>query len=297
MAERLTAFEVYLRVASASARRSSLSVVRLGDGEGALLGYPSQTSFGDVNRFLRIWLRTDEVPRQALVEFINELKDAIRHADIVGLPRRAQTQASPLWAAVQKSVLADRLDTGWEATDTAAHRLLQHALLYRKLLQGRDFIGLITPRRVADRLGRLFSIDHVNWYGVRGEGGEPGDISIAHFPDGFERIRDRLQVPYPGALFLVGAGPFGVVYCNWIKQRGGVALDIGSIFDSWAGVGRIGRGAGIALRSLDVYDAIPQIRLDEAIRRYNATIKQIKIVGSPLADPTAEYAAQLPESW
>ena len=294
---RLTAFEVYLRVAGASARRSSLSAIRLGDGEGALIGYPSYTSRRDVNRFLRIWLRTDQVPTQTLVEFINELRDAIRQADIVGLPRQAQTQLSLRWAAVHKSIVAGRLDTGWEATDAAAHRLLQHALLYRPLLQGRDFIGLITPRHVADRLVKLFSVDHVSWYGIRGQGDEPGNIRIAHFPEGYRRMRDCLHVPYRGALFLVGAGPFGKVYCHWIKQRGGVALDIGSMFDSWGGVGRIGRGTGIALRSLKVYDAIPQIRRDEAIRRYNATIKELRIVGSPLADPTAGYAAQLPESW
>jgi hypothetical protein len=34
-----------------------------------------------------------------------------------------------------------------------------------------------------------------------------------------------------GCLCLVGAGPWAEIYCAWIKQRGGVAVDIGSGFD------------------------------------------------------------------
>lgn len=34
-----------------------------------------------------------------------------------------------------------------------------------------------------------------------------------------------------GALCLVGAGFWSEIYCAWIKQRGGVAVDIGSGFN------------------------------------------------------------------
>ena len=39
-------------------------------------------------------------------------------------------------------------------------------------------------------------------------------------------------------LFLVAAGILGKIYCQQIKQQGGVAIDIGSVLDSWAKRGR-----------------------------------------------------------
>ena len=56
-----------------------------------------------------------------------------------------------------------------------------------------------------------------------------------HFPDIFDRLRRDIVVPFPGALFLVGAGLLGKIYCHWIRQRGGVALDIGAMADAFAG--------------------------------------------------------------
>ncbi len=57
-----------------------------------------------------------------------------------------------------------------------------------------------------------------------------------HFPRYFEALRSELHVDFPGMLFLVGAGLFGKVYCQWIKERGGIGLDIGSVMDPWVGI-------------------------------------------------------------
>lgn len=62
---------------------------------------------------------------------------------------------------------------------------------------------------------------------------------MRHYPDRFSEIQKTLKIPYPGALFLVGSGVFGKIYCEWIKQRGGIAIDVGSMFDSWANFGRV----------------------------------------------------------
>jgi hypothetical protein len=37
-------------------------------------------------------------------------------------------------------------------------------------------------------------------------------------------------------VFLVAAGILGASYCNRIKQLGGIAINIGSVADVWAGV-------------------------------------------------------------
>jgi hypothetical protein len=55
-----------------------------------------------------------------------------------------------------------------------------------------------------------------------------------HVPDRYRTIRSELDFP-PGTLVLVGAGIPGKVYCQWLKESGCVALDVGSIFDAWVG--------------------------------------------------------------
>jgi hypothetical protein len=55
-----------------------------------------------------------------------------------------------------------------------------------------------------------------------------------HIPYRYRTIRSELNFP-PGTLVLVGAGIPGKVYCQWLKESGCVAIDVGSIFDAWVG--------------------------------------------------------------
>ena len=41
--------------------------------------------------------------------------------------------------------------------------------------------------------------------------------------------------PLPGELYLVAAGFLGKIYCERIRERGGIAIDIGSLADYWMG--------------------------------------------------------------
>ncbi len=59
-----------------------------------------------------------------------------------------------------------------------------------------------------------------------------------HYPTQFNRIPRWMDVQaenYPGSLLLVGAGVIGKIYCNWWRDRGGVAFDVGGCMDCWAG--------------------------------------------------------------
>lgn len=46
----------------------------------------------------------------------------------------------------------------------------------------------------------------------------------------------ELVVHNKGDIFLIGGGPLGKVYYQKVKELGGIALDVGSTFDAWAGV-------------------------------------------------------------
>lgn len=289
---RLTAFEVFLHIRDAIECERPFSVVRLGDGEGAVLGYPTITSRADVDGFLRIWLRTTDVSEADVLALVAALKDAVRGADVLGLPRAKQIEQFRLWRAVQQATDALHLHSRALYSHTVLHRLLQYALLYRPILQNAPFLGLISCRSIGSRLQRHFNIGAVRYYGVRGERDEPGDVQTPHYPDGFLELRELLEVPFAGALFLVGAGAFGKVYCQWIKERGGIAIDIGSTFDSWANVGRVGRPA----RSLDVYAQVPRIRRSAAVARYNGLVEEVGL-DVPLGNKRAAYFKKLPRSW
>ena len=293
-AERLTAFQVFLAIRGRMRARDPMSVIRLGDGEGAIMGYPRMTTRAHVDRSLRIWLRHTAVDDGDVVQLSRALRDAVREADIVGAPRRKQIELGhPLWGAVHEELVALELPGPDAAlTHTALHRLLQHALLYRPLLEGLDYLGLITCRRVEDELRELFGIGEVRWYGVQGELEETGEVETPHYPDGFEELRETLEVPYRGAVFLVGAGVFGKIYCHWIKERGGIAIDVGSIFDTWAGIGRVGESEW----TFDVYREHPRIGRAEAIRRYNALADRLDL-DVPRGDPDAKYSGRLPAEW
>jgi hypothetical protein len=59
--------------------------------------------------------------------------------------------------------------------------------------------------------------------------------SCRHYPHVFEELREELAKARPGQVFLVAAGVLGKTYCLWIKQAGGIAIDIGSAADFWCG--------------------------------------------------------------
>ena len=289
--ERLTAFGAFALLAQRSAARQPTAVIRLGDGEGALLGYPRFTSRVDVDVFLDIWLRTTAVAEADVLKVCAALKEAVASADIVGVPRPKQAAAHSRFAVVETALATfDLVAPTARLTHAALHRLLQHALLFRPLLANAPFLGLVSCRDVTAPLKALFRIGTVRWYGVRGERDAPGPVSMPHFPDGFRALRRTLAVPFRGAMFLVGAGVFGKIYCHWIKARGGIAIDIGGMFDSWAGIGR----GQHPVRCLSVYEALPKIAREAAVERYNVLLEEFAL-DCPRATP--ENLPPLPASW
>lgn len=272
-------------------------MIRLGDGEGAVMGYPGISSRADVDRSWNIWLGDSNVTDTELNKLSKSVAVAVSEADIVGLPRKKQTEETStflLWRAVIDSVANFNLlhDTQM-ITDMAIHRYLQFSLLYRPLLSGLDFLGIISSRNVGAELKSEFGVNEIKHYPVRGESAHPGNVQERHYPDGYQKIFDSLEVPFQGAVFLVGAGVFGKVYCNWIKNRGGIALDIGSIFEPWA---KVPSRTKHPCHHLDEYSRNPIITAENAVNRYNLLCDKFKM-DTPRASTEAKYFTRLPHSW
>ena len=54
-------------------------------------------------------------------------------------------------------------------------------------------------------------------------------------PRSIDRVLDELGDTPRGRLVLVGAGYAGKIIIDEARNRGGIALDLGSIFDRWMG--------------------------------------------------------------
>ena len=279
--DRQNAFEVFYFLKKRIKEKTPTSLIRLGDGEGAILGYPKFVERKRINNFFKTWYgRTDFSEEDALLHNMR-LKQAIMSADIVGLPRVKQLNKSPNWAVVEKSVIEYNLISPRHViTDAAIHRYLTFSLQYRGLLKNLPFLGIISCRDLSADLADVFNIKEVVHYPIQGESNFPGSEKQPHFPERFNELQEQISVPMRGGVFLVGAGVLGKVYCQWIKERGGIALDIGSICDAWANVPSRTKHP---IHKLERYTECPEISVKDAIIRFNDFLDERGLDGNKIS--------------
>jgi hypothetical protein len=239
----------------AIAARRPLSLIRLGDGEGRFLlgrrpelhGPLARTEAHSIAALMwSVWFGADIREETRLDEIMTALDAAIAEADILGLPladRLASDEANFGYLAVLEHHVAElALRTDRHMVDASCNIALNGVDPFLAgLLQGLDFLGLISPHpELASRLQRHLGIREVISYDIPGEGRLGRSREAAdrgqHFPRVYDRIMAELTVPRPGAVFLVAGGLLGKLYCARIRQLGGIAIDIGAIADAWMGI-------------------------------------------------------------
>jgi hypothetical protein len=108
---------------------------------------------------------------------------------------------------------------------------------YKEILQGTSKLGLIgCYPELPDRIRAAFGVGDVMFFPIPNQISNTGRRPpLPHYPDIFDRVMESLSTIAPGQVVLVAAGMLGKIYCNRIKQCGGIALDIGSVADVWVG--------------------------------------------------------------
>ena len=259
--------EAITRVRQAVAAREPFSLIRLGDGEAVVLSFDDDMWLQDLAYLHSHW-GAERVTLRDVGQVKHDLELAVRGADIVGIrddlvnttlpPDLLQRSADE----VRDTVISAMRIRKEEVDDLKRHRrqtvgpsssgIAQHRVVGRqqfcsawihwellatgalnKILTEISEVGLVTSRpELAELVARRFNVrtrivivpdKHVVVPG-------PGE----HVPDRYRTIRSELDFP-PGTLVLVGAGIPGKVYCQWLKESGCVAIDVGSIFDAWVG--------------------------------------------------------------
>ncbi|HYH19205.1 MAG TPA: glycosyltransferase [Azospirillum sp.] len=260
---RASAEAVADRVIAAHRAGRPLSLIRLGDGEGNFLPYPAgqeEHAGPDRDATQCIWWGAPRLDGAAADAMTAALGRAVRNADIVGVPDLSRLcYGLPLptppflfhsWHDYRGLlVILDHLARRGDGalfspaqTITSCHI---HADLaawgeYERLFAAVGRVSLVTchpalpavlARRFGVDVGQVYRIPHEAKYAAQFGYADAGE----HYPDAFRDLERTLAVRAPGEVFLVAAGFLGKMYCDWIKARGGVALDVGSVVDHWCG--------------------------------------------------------------
>jgi hypothetical protein len=234
------------------------SLIRLGDGEGNLLG-ACDREFVNLQRLsaqkaaemhLGHWLGGAALETLSRATF-----EAVANADIIGVPCGIRIQR--LYPSLESGRHEKRFDIrgacgtinalryAYRALSPAAgdkiitncwfHRDLLPA--YTDILRGTSQLGLISCYpELPGKLRTAFGTEHVMFFPIPNQVSNTGKRPAPpHYPDIFETIMQSLTGIGEGQLVLVAAGILGKIYCNRVKQCGGIALDIGSVADLWMG--------------------------------------------------------------
>ena len=246
--------------------REPFSFVRCGDGEGRLLGFPGYFSeFTMLREVIGYQFGPSAVDKLRNVyeanrmnAILNDLRGillpSLSSANVIGIP-------SPIHFAVEAKHdnVSGLLGLASAASFFYLHNnflsnkeLLVDTFVARALLvnggiarivRNEVFLGIICNSSIKVEMQARWKIPEIAEYLIPPHYTTIGTNDV-HYPDAFWRICDNIDVPFQGAVFLVGAGILGKVYCEVIKQRGGIALDIGAVFDAWSGHGHRDMGGG-----------------------------------------------------
>jgi hypothetical protein len=223
-----------------------LFMLRMGDGEMRIeKNHPSIEKFS-IKEFGRI-ITEDEI-------FLSKkwLKDSVIESSILGLPTKSHCEKNELWQYLfdfYEEIEKNNIETWNEKNYCSINshfEILNSGHLF-EILSTVKKVVVVSPRDVQIKLKEKFrNIEEIEYYSLPGEQAyeTPHDKNISI--NIFDRISEILislrSENRKGQLLIFGAGPIGkIIGCEFSKS-GGVALDIGSVFDLF--VGKLTRGKG-----------------------------------------------------
>lgn len=223
-------------------RKKPFSLVRIGDGESVVLDWKEGSHCQDLEDHMRLWFGNYKPRTEDLRQLRRLLTRAAENATFLGIPtrrqvtihRRYQTSYEYLERLVEKQPLRQQ-----HICDAAIHRYLHLSGDIIAFLKGSECLGLVTCRNVANQVQEVFQPLVMSHYILpeecSGRSVKQGAL-YSWLPKGFEKLLSRITIPYRGAPFLVGGGIMGKLICEFIRKKGGIAMDIGSIFDGWSSI-------------------------------------------------------------
>jgi glycosyltransferase involved in cell wall biosynthesis/predicted Zn-dependent protease/GR25 family glycosyltransferase involved in LPS biosynthesis len=255
------ALAIARRIIGCIQQKQPFSMLRLGDGEGRFFDYdeamqPFQEQ--DQVHIQKLWWGEDlRIQHQA--EVMAHYRRAVENADIIGIPDYqclltivnidtvGEVMDTPAGRGARGYLMVNRYlaakagDDGFRnktITSSFIHHHLQMWGLYDLIFSHLDSCSVVTCHQgIGTYLQDRFSLDVRSVYAIPAEHKYTEmmghERQTRHYPEVYEALCESITVAYPGEVFLVAAGFLGKIYCNLIKEKGGIALDIGSTVDYW----------------------------------------------------------------
>lgn len=241
--KRRTSTQALEIIKMAITERKPFSFIRIGDGEAKILGANRDVADEMVNQITETWWKQKITHSNTLELLRMELLKSINSADMLGLFDPALDSNHLLMES--KFLLSGKmvrkycdLNSTHSFVSASEHLNWHNQNLIAGLVDGQEIITLITCRDIASKVADKFKVKTVIWLPIPAEAKYADWQEIGyyhHYPTRMQELLDQIKPLCRGHLFLVGAGILGKIYCRIIKERGGIALDLGSVFDNWAG--------------------------------------------------------------
>lgn len=240
------------QITSRLKNKQPVSITRYGDGEAIVLN-----GFNDMDKIKYVMKRQfGFIPPVEHIESIRQnLIEAYKGSDIIGIPvnRRLHDTESFWYKAFDILNHAVGIEVLHSKTLTSIdfHSYMLDNKQFGKLLTGLNTLCYISCRDLDDAFKKRYKIKNVYSFIIAPEAkftnGYKGKV---HYPDQFNEIRRWVtKIPVAGNLCLIGAGFTGKIYNNWFRDQGGIAVDLGCVFDYWAG--KVTRGPNKGADAVD----------------------------------------------
>lgn len=243
-------------------RRSPFSAIRIGDGEGNILSYDVFSDTPNLDDFAlerSVAIQPDSFQIETLwMSILQEMMlSSILQADMVGVMglwrfrHRSATERVDEYLKRFSSPSDLRGQVGQFKGVHAVMQLASKGVLKEKILASAHFyfsilshmeqlftaaekvIAVTNNKNAGDVLRERYPARPIIEIPVGIPTQKEGPPSTK--PDFLQKVRTSLPEDLRGCFCLVGAGIWAEIYCSWIKQKGGVAVDFGSGFDLLAG--------------------------------------------------------------
>lgn len=250
----LSEFDILHKIKQSLLDKTPMLITRFGEGEMRLFGDIQQSN----------WILKNSLgytPNEEIKsEIRNNLETALIHSDVTGLPSFngnldentvLRTELHDIYKMIyptfRKIFHKNNIqEDNFVFCDINIHSNFFNNNLFIDLLQNLDELTIITCREIDNDLKSFFNIKKINRYIIPPEYRYEEDIDDVQwnfYPNIHHDIKNSiLSKDNSGKLLLYGAGVAGKDLGYYFKKSGGVAFDIGSVFDRWAG--RLTRGPG-----------------------------------------------------
>jgi hypothetical protein len=236
-------------------RRDPFSLVRLGDGEATMIKYPRYTNEAAARSQVERWWKVPRVDGTTMQTIGGMIAVACRDADMLGIPSEGEQLKYPKWNS-NGLRFHQFMETYGFASSAQDYFYFYHIINLQKMgvlkqaLEAAHIthICCITCRKVELQLFKALGVRTIKMFFIPAETfrwRRYGQIDVAakavadvapHWPTRFNQVRPWIQLQGPGQVFLIGAGGLGKVYCQWAKAAGSMGIDVGALFDGWAGL-------------------------------------------------------------